>query len=141
MRVDLQPMLSGAVILVSMWAAPLEAQQPPPANLQATASGPTTVKLTWTAPAGANGYVVQRGISQNALERLTPDKITATVYTDAAAPAATALRYRVKAFFAGGATSLIAIVIVTTPTSPRNTASGDQPKHQRACPPNAAGAV
>jgi hypothetical protein len=139
MRVDLQLKLSGAIILMSLWAAPIDAQQPAPGNVQAIASGPTTVKLSWTAPAAANGYVVQRGIGQNALERLTPDKITATVYTDAAAPAATALRYRVKAFFAGGATSLSAIVSVTTPTAPSNTASGNQPSQQLAGPPIAAG--
>jgi hypothetical protein len=85
------------------------------------------VKLSWTAPAAANGYVVQRGIGQDPLTRLTPDKITTTAYTDAAAPAATALRYRIKAFFPGGATSLSAIVSVTTPSAPATTASKDQP--------------
>jgi|tagenome__1003787_1003787.scaffolds.fasta_scaffold20958360_2 hypothetical protein len=137
MRVDLQSTLSGAIILVSMWAASLEAQQPPPGNVQATASGPTRVKLTWTAPAAANGYIVQRGIGQNALERLTPDKITTTAYTDAAAPASSALRYRVKAFFPGGATSLSAIVSVTTPSAASNTASGTQPNQQLAAAPSA----
>ena len=105
----------------------LAAQQPAPGNVQATANGPTQVNLTWTAPAGANGYVVQRAIGQSSLQRLTPDKITATLYTDATAPAATTLRYRVKAFFAGGATSLSAIASVTTPSAPSNTASGTQP--------------
>ena len=116
-----------AVALLTGSAA---AQQPTPGNVQATASAPTTVTLTWTAPAAANGYVVQRGIGQDPLTRLTPDKITATTYTDAAAPAATALRYRVKAFFPGGATSLSAIVSVTTPSAPNNTASANQPSGQ-----------
>jgi hypothetical protein len=116
----------------------LQAQQPAvPGNVHATATGPISVKLTWTAPAGANGYVVQRGIGQSGLERLTPDKITATAYTDAAAPAATALRYRVKAFFPGGATSLSAIVSVTTPSAPTNVASGGQPTQQLAVQPTA----
>src|SRR4051794_12139915 len=101
------------------------AQQPAPGNLQASAIGPTNVNLTWTAPAGANGYVVQRAIGSNSLTRLTPDKITAIAYTDAAAPASSALRYRVKAFFPSGATSLSAIVTVTTPGAPSNTASGN----------------
>ena len=130
MRVDLQPILSGAIIWVSMWAAPLEAQQPPPGNLQATTILATSVTLTWTAPAGATGYVVQRALGQNPLQRLTPDKITETAYTDAAAPAASALRYRVKAFFVGGATSLSSILNVTTPSAPSNTASGNQPSGQ-----------
>jgi hypothetical protein len=122
-------MVRGSVLGVAAAAlltASAAAQQPVPGNLQATASGPTTVKLSWTAPAAANGYIVQRGIGQSALERLTPDKITATAYTDAAAPTATALRYRVKAFFPGGATSLSAIVSVTTPSAPSNTASTGQ---------------
>jgi hypothetical protein len=102
-------------------------QQPAaPGNVHATATAPTTVKLTWTAPAGANAYVVQRAIAQDPFQRLTPDKITATTYTDAAAPPATALRYRVKAFFGGGQTSLSAAVSVTTPSAPTNTA-GNQP--------------
>src|SRR3954452_13443705 len=128
-----------AVLALALLLSALEAQQPAPGNLKATATGPTNVNLTWTAPAGADGYVVQRGIGQATLQRLTPDKITATAYTDAAAPAATALRYRVKAFFAGGATSLSAIVSVTTPTAPSNTASGNQPSQQLAGPPIAAG--
>ena len=111
-----------AMLLVGRLAA-----QQAPGNVQAIANGPTSVKLTWTAPAGANGYVVQRAIGSSSLSRLTPDKITTTGYTDAAAPAGTALRYRVKAFFSGGATSLSAIVSVTTPSAPSNTASGGQP--------------
>jgi hypothetical protein len=100
------------------------AQQPVPGNVQANATSPTNVNLTWTAPAGANGYVVQRAIGSNSLTRLTPDKITAIAYTDAAAPAGSALRYRVKALFPSGATSLSTIVSVTTPGAPSNTASG-----------------
>jgi hypothetical protein len=116
-----------AVLALALLLSALEAQQPAPGNLKATATGPTNVNLTWTAPAGADGYVVQRGIGQATLQRLTPDKIMATAYTDATAPAATALRYRVKAFFPGGATSLSAIVSVTTPSAPSNTAAGGQP--------------
>jgi hypothetical protein len=124
--------------LVSMLLLPaLAAQQPAAGNVQATASAPTTVKLTWTAPATANGYVLQRGIGQDPLTRLTPDKITATAYTDAAAPAATALRYRVKAFFPNGATSLSVIVGVTTPAAASNTASVAQPTQQLAVQPTA----
>jgi hypothetical protein len=123
-------MLRGTLLVFSAAAlltGSAAAQQPAPGNVQATASGATTVKLTWNAPAAANGYVVQRGIGQDPLTRLTPDKITATAYTDAAAPAASTLRYRVKAFFPGGATSLSAIVSVTTPSTPATTASKDQP--------------
>ena len=120
--------MAGLSALLPMLLVPvLLAQQPAPGNVQATASGPTQVNLTWTAPPGANAYVVQRAIGQTSLQRLTPDKITTTTYTDAAAPAATALRYRVKAFFAGGATSLSDVVSVTTPSAPSNTASGNQP--------------
>src|SRR3954451_25112705 len=115
-----------AVLALALLLSALEAQQPAPGNLKATATGPTNVNLTWTAPAGADGYVVQRGIGQATLQRLTPDKIMATAYTDATAPTATALRYRVKTFFPGGATSLSAIVSVTTPSAPSNTASTGQ---------------
>jgi hypothetical protein len=120
------PTISVLVLLEVLWA-PLPAQQAAPTNLQASASGPTAVSLTWSGAAGANGYVVQRSIGSTAFDRLTPTKITATNYTDAAAPAGSALRYRIRAVFANGQSSLSAIASVTTPSGPANTASGSQP--------------
>ena len=132
-----------AMVLVSRLAA-----QQAPGNLQATATSPTNVNLTWTAAAGANGYVVQRSIGSAAFDRLTPTKITALAYSDAAAPAATALRYRIRAVFANNQSSLSAIASVTTPAAPTNTASTGQgtpppgqPTTEPAAPGTSIGAV
>jgi hypothetical protein len=70
--------------------------------------------------------VVQRGIGTAALERLTPDRLSGTTYTDAAAPAATTLRYRIRAVFANGQSTLSNIASVTTPSAMSSTALGDQ---------------
>jgi hypothetical protein len=117
---------TSALLMGATLTAPAGAQQPVPGNVRATAISPTSVSLSWTTAATANGYVVQRAIGSTAFDRLTPTKITATSYTDAAAPAGTALRYRIRAVFGNGQSSLSAIASVTTP-SPANTASGNQP--------------
>jgi hypothetical protein len=111
-----------SLLLLPLISAVLLAQASP-ANLQATAAGSTTVNLTWNAAAGATGYVVQRAIGSAALDRLTPNKISGTAYSDAAAPAATALRYRIKAVYAGNGHTYSAVVSVTTPSAPASTAS------------------
>ncbi|MFL5402470.1 MAG: hypothetical protein ACJ8BF_06595 [Gemmatimonadales bacterium] len=112
------------VLVIGLLGTPVRAQLPKPGNLQATATGPTTVSLTWTAAAGANGYVVQRGTGTAALDRLTPTKISGTAYTDAAAPAVSTLRYRIRALFANAQSSLSDIASVTTQPASPNTASG-----------------
>src|SRR3954470_21427837 len=83
--------------LVGLFSFPLVAQQGAPTGLHATASGPTTVSLTWTAAANASRYWVQRAVGSASLVNLPAPKITGTTYTDATAPAGTALRYRVMA--------------------------------------------
>lgn len=120
-------MTSQLALQAVLWA-PLGAQQAKPGDLQASATGPTTVSLTWTAVPGSNGYVVQRAIGSNAFDRLTPLKLSGTTYTDATAPAASALRYRIRTVYPNnGQATLSNIVSVTTPSAPAPTASAGPP--------------
>lgn len=91
------------------------AGQSAPTNVRGVVNGPTSVSLSWTAGNGAVGYVVQRAIGVAAFDRLTPDRIAATAYTDAAAPAGTSLRYRIRSILGDGRSALSDIVHVTTP--------------------------
>lgn len=78
----------------------------PPTNLLATATSPTQVSLTWTAPAGTvSRYEVER--SQSAGGGWTPlsTQVTATSYADTTAAANTAYLYRARAVFTSGGMS------------------------------------
>ena len=85
-----------------------------PGGLAASATGPTSVNLSWTASTdnvGVTGYRVYRGGSL-----LTTT--TATTYADATAAAATSYTYEVEAFDAAGNASTRASAGVTTPQTP-----------------------
>jgi hypothetical protein len=92
------------------------AAQSAPTNVQATANGPTNVSLTWVAGNGAVGYVVQRAVGGTPFARLS-DRFFATSYTDATAPAGTAIHYRIRAIFANGRDAFSAVASVTTPSA------------------------
>jgi hypothetical protein len=111
-------------LLAAITTASLEGQQAP-SNLVAMAASPTTVNLKWTGAAGANGYVVLRGLGSKSFRRLTEKKLSAssTEYTDDKAPPGTALSYRVRAVFGERQSSASLIVHVKTPAEPANTAS------------------
>src|SRR5512144_156487 len=85
-----------------------------PTGLTATATSPTSVGLTWNAPAntaGVVGYRVYRGSTLLA----SP---TATVYTDTGAAAATTYTYAVASVDSGGQESARITATVTTPAAP-----------------------
>jgi hypothetical protein len=120
--------LLGALLIGALTTERAAGQQPAPGNLIATATAPTTVNLKWTGAAGANGYVVLRAVGSDPFGRLTEKKLSASTaaYTDSVAPVGSALRYRIRAIFGNGQTSVSAIAKVTTPAAPANTASGNQ---------------
>jgi microsomal dipeptidase-like Zn-dependent dipeptidase len=96
-------------------------------NLKATATAPTTVVLTWTAAANASGYRVQRALATGSFATISPGKISGTAYTDAAAPPATALRYRILGAYKNGPNTFSNKVSITTPASGTGTASAPPP--------------
>jgi Membrane dipeptidase (Peptidase family M19) len=104
-------------LLAILGGTPLAAQQGPPTGLVANVTAATTVALTWTPPTNAVRYWVQRAIGSASFANLASPKITAPSYTDANAPAGTAIRYRVIAGFAGGPHTYSADVSVTTPAA------------------------
>ena len=109
----------GLLGLVLTPRVPLAAQT----NLTATATAPTTVALTWTAGANATGYWVQRAVGTGQFVSITPAKLSGTTYTDAAAPAGSALRYRIRGTYSGSAATYSNKVSVTTPAASGSTAS------------------
>jgi hypothetical protein len=120
--------------LVALWAlrvTSLPAQGP----VQVAATGPTTVSLTWPAMPGASRYWVRRAIGPAALANLSSPKITATQYTDATAPAGTALRYQVMGKLANGTFSYSQIASVTTPAAGATPGPGASPPVAVTTPP------
>jgi hypothetical protein len=78
-----------------------------PSNLVAAATTPTQVSLVWSPPSSGTvaRYQVERGTSLSGpFSQLTPEP-TAAAFTDTTASAGAAYLYRVRAVFAGGATS------------------------------------
>jgi hypothetical protein len=65
-----------------------------PSNLSAVALSPTSIRLTWTGPATATGYIVQRASGSDAFSTIAP-AVTTTSYTDEGLAPATTYNYRV----------------------------------------------
>jgi hypothetical protein len=142
------PMVEQAIVtaaaFLALIALPLQAQQPHPGSVTASATGPHTVVLKWTAAAGATRYWVQRAAGTANFANLGTPKIKGTTHTDAGAPAGAALRYRVMAGFATGPNSYSTSVSVTTPaegvaSSPSASPPPGQPTTAVAAPPSATG--
>jgi hypothetical protein len=66
-----------------------------PVTFAATAQGPTTVRLTWSAVSGATSYEIDRALGAAAF--VTIDTATGTQFDDAALTAETDYRYRIRA--------------------------------------------
>jgi hypothetical protein len=84
-----------------------------PAGLTATASGSSTINLSWTAVPGATGYKVFRGSSTGVVTSGTADAApTSTTYSDTGLTASTTYYYKVVAtnsvVTAGGSASTAA---------------------------------
>ena len=103
----------GLLGLVLTTRVPLAAQT----KLTATATGSTTVALTWTAGSNSTGYWVQRALGTGPFANITPSKLPGTTYTDAAAPAGSALKYRIRGTYSGGPAVYSNKVSVTTPAA------------------------
>lgn len=66
-----------------------------PAGLVATATGTTSVRVTWSAVGDATGYTIERGMALGAFVQIA--QITGTVYTDTGLSPNTTYLYRVRA--------------------------------------------
>ena len=73
----------------------------PPTNLAPVAAGPTGIRLTWTAVAGATSYTVRRGTAPGTETLLAPN-VVGTTYTDNTAVRGTRYYYLVAANFPAG---------------------------------------
>jgi hypothetical protein len=108
------PYIAFTLLLLPLSSEPLAAQEAP-GNLVAMASG-STIVLTWTGTAGAQGYRVYRALSESgSFGELTSAPIVTTTFTDAMPPRAT-LWYKVAAMYGGGIQpGYTAAVPVTSP--------------------------
>ena len=123
----------GLLGLVLTTGAPLAAQT----NLKATATAPTTVALTWTAGTNATGYWVQRAVGTGQFANITPAKLPGTAYTDAAAPAGSALRYRIRGTYTSGPASYSNKVSVSTPAAGATASTPPAATNPASAPPAA----
>jgi hypothetical protein len=129
-------MIRISTVLIALWALRVTSL-PAQGAVQVSATGPTTVSLTWPAMPGANRYWVRRAIGSAALANLNSPKITNTQYTDATAPAGTALRYQIMGKLANGTFSYSQIASVTTPTAGGAPGPGASPPVATTPPPPA----
>jgi hypothetical protein len=65
-----------------------------PTNLNAVALSPTSVRLTWSGPSSATGYVVQRSAGSGSFATIGTN-VSTTTYTDTGLTPATQYNYRV----------------------------------------------
>ncbi|MEO7262977.1 MAG: fibronectin type III domain-containing protein, partial [Jatrophihabitantaceae bacterium] len=89
-----------------------------PGNLSATATGPTSVSLSWTASSdnvGVSGYEVYRDSATTPLATLSG---SATSYTDTTAAAQQTYTYTVRAKDAAGNSTASNAATATTPADP-----------------------
>ena len=69
-----------------------------PTNLQTQATGANSIRLTFSGPSGASGFVIDRAIGPTgAFARLTPSPVTAVTYDDVGLQPNTQYAYRVAA--------------------------------------------
>ncbi len=106
-----------ATLVAIVWLASASiASAQAPTNVQARASSPTSVEISWDAVAGARGYSVERAASAaGPWTRLTENTFAANHYTDTSAPAASTLVYRVRSRSPGPGNKTSDPVSVITP--------------------------
>ena len=108
------PLLSGIEVLT----APAAAIPDPPTSPQA-ASGSSQVVVTWSPVAGATGYIVQRGPSQNGpFLRVNAAIVTGTSFTDTSVVNGKTYFYVVRAVNTSGAGSASGPPVSSTPGFP-----------------------
>lgn len=109
-------MLSGVVLTGACTEDPVTPPaNPAPTGLAATATGPTTINVTWTAPASAvTEFVLQRATSAGAYAEIARPVAGATSYGDAGLTAATAYNYRLAAVRDGETSAFSTVATATT---------------------------
>ncbi|MEX2527748.1 MAG: fibronectin type III domain-containing protein [Gemmatimonadota bacterium] len=99
---------------------PTPTPEPPavPSGIAVSATGPTSVQVSWTAVSGATGYVVERapGASGGSFAQVgTP---SSAGFPDTGVSAETTYRYRVAATGSAGTSAFSGEAVVTTPEPP-----------------------
>jgi hypothetical protein len=103
-------------------AQPLNA----PTNLTATEVSPTSIRLNWTAAAGATGYLVQRapGASGGTFAQVGGGLVTGTTFTDNI-PSPGTFRYRVASVRGSDTSAFTAVQTATTTETFTASLTGD----------------
>src|SRR5688572_16284514 len=110
--------LAIAAAALGMTAVASPSQELPP-SIEAVATGPTTVEISWDAAPAAHGYDVERAtVEDGDWRRINPAVLRGTRFTDAQAPPETALLYRVVALYQPHFSNVASgAVAVTTPSA------------------------
>jgi hypothetical protein len=74
----------------------------PPTNVRATATGPQSVEIRWTAPAGASGYWVSRAPGGATNYVYVSQLVTDTAWTDSGVLPGTTYSYKVSSQYPAG---------------------------------------
>ena len=111
-------MLMGLAVLGACSSTPT-APTPPandsPTGLAATATGPTTARLTWTAGTSVTQYVIQRAAgAAGTFAEIARPVASATSHDDAGLTLSTQYRYQIAAVRTAGTSVFSAAVSVTT---------------------------
>jgi fibronectin type 3 domain-containing protein len=88
-----------------------------PTNLSATATSPTTVLLTWTAPGGQDSYELRRRTGTSGPFTYTVVVPNSPSYEDTGLAPGTTYQYQIRACSAGGCSNFSSQVTVTTPAA------------------------
>ncbi len=104
-------------------SAPTVSAPSAPTGVSATASGTSTINLSWTASSGATSYLVKRSTTSGAEVQIASG-VTATTYADTSLSSGTTYYYVVTAVNSGGSSGNSSEVFATTtsvvgaPTAP-----------------------
>jgi hypothetical protein len=96
-----------------------------PTNLTAVALSPTSVRLTWSGPTTATGYVVQRAAGASGAFATIASNVAATTYTDTGLTPATQYRYQVATLKGADTSATWAAASINSQQRPTVTLAGN----------------
>jgi hypothetical protein len=117
-RIRFVPILLTVLVAAACDDDPTQPTLNAPANVQAQATSPTSVTVSFGAVSGADGYVIERatGAAGSSPNYAQVGTSTTTTYTDATVQAATTYQYRVAGVDGSRQSPFSAAAGVTTPS-------------------------
>ena len=115
LRKRLPVILLGLALVAACSDDPVTPTNDPPAGLAASATGSTTINMTWTAATGLTQYVLERATgAAGTFAEINRPASSATSYSDTGLLPTTLYRYRIAAVRSAGTSSFSTEVSATT---------------------------